>query len=88
MKYYCPYCGAKIKKNDRICNICDTKFNETHSNQEVLGEIERNPYGIYNEKSGRTPSKNHNIIVKLELVIIMVLLVVLIVKLLTVFGLQ
>lgn len=86
MKYYCPYCGAKIKKNDRKCYKCDTRFCETHNNQEIIDEIDRNPYGTCYEKPRSIPSINLDIVMKLVLVVLTVLLVVLIVVLLSVFG--
>lgn len=87
MKYYCPYCGAKIKKNDRKCNKCDTKFDETHNSQEDLGGSNRASYGTRYEKIGRTPSINLDIVMKVILLMLIVVLVVLIVRLLSTLGL-
>lgn len=87
MKYYCPYCGAKIKKNDRKCNKCNTKFDETHNSQEDLGRTDRVFYGTCYEKIGRTPSINLDIVMKVVLLVLIVVLVVLTVRLLSAFGL-
>lgn len=86
MKYYCPYCGAKIKKNDRKCNKCDTKFDETHKSQEDIDGTNRASYGTRYEKSGRTLSINLDIVMKAVLLVLLVVLVVLIVRLLSAFG--
>jgi len=86
MKYYCPYCGTKIKKNDRKCYRCGIQFCETYNNHETIDEIDRNSYGTCYEKLRSIPSTNPVIVKRLVLVISTVLLVVIIMVLLSVFG--
>ena len=85
MKYYCPYCGAKIKKNDRKCYKCGTNFCDPQNN-EIIDEIDRNSYGACYEKTRNIPSINSDIVMNLVFVVLTVLIVAVIVVLLSVFG--
>ena len=78
MKYYCPYCGTIIKKNQEKCTHCNYEFrrskqnyNNEHSDVPIYEENYSDPL---NEETGKSVCNIiHYIVIVLFLIILFVL---------------
>ena len=77
MKYYCPYCGIRIKKNQKICNRCDYHFRRPmdRCKEENLESTDRSvSYDISSKKKNNRISDTNYIGVVIVLVVLLIVL--------------
>lgn len=77
MKYYCPYCGIRIKKDQKSCKYCGYQFRKLESdyNDVYSDDIDSKEDSVINENNSKKNIQFTEIIYYLLIAIVIILMI-------------
>lgn len=81
MKYYCPYCGIRIKKNQKKCERCNYQFRKIKYKYDENHSTEKTPLNL-NHETHKMNRRRRFSIFEISYVVLVTFLVILLVILL------